>query len=266
MSTRHSCQPRERSTICSAAVFALGLTACGSTVPARTFEVDCSVTDDYELLSVQAMEGGVLTWYSYGDATPGSVTLAETADLLEPRCGSNQALRLTSRGHTDWGSGFGEYQTPAAAVDATGYDGVSFWARTTGYGTSSGFSMTLNDKNTHPLGMVCIEPLAADVVGGAYTYNEAGMIVPVGGELPSPTDCGNVFVRVMSATQQWQFYTLPFESFRQEAQPNRIPTGFDRSGLYQFGVTVPKDSNIELWIDDLGIYKRLDPSAPAAIP
>jgi hypothetical protein len=102
------------------------------------------------------------------------------------------------------------------------------------------------------------------VVDGAYTYNEAGMVVPVGGELPSPLDCGNGFARVVTVNRHWQLYLLPFESFQQQAQPNRNPNGIDKSGIYQFAVNIPKDSIIELWIDDLGLYRHRTESAPAA--
>jgi hypothetical protein len=151
-----------------------------------------------------------------------------------------------------------------APVDASGFEGVSFWARATGYGTSTGFLLTLNDRNTDPAGMVCVEPAPTDVLDGAYTYNEAGMVVPVGGELPSPEDCGNGFMRVVSVTRDWRLYRLPFESFQQQAQPNLRPSGIDPSGLYQFAINIPKDSSIELWLDDLGLYRRSSVASASA--
>ena len=35
--------------------------------------------------------------------------------------------------------------------------------------------------------------------------------------------------------------------------------GVERSALFQFSINVPKDSNLELWIDDLGAYRRRAP-------
>jgi hypothetical protein len=154
-------------------------------------------------------------------------------------------------------------------VNASEYDGVSFWARATGYGTSTGFSFTVQDGYTYadepdaaemegsPAASrtSCTIPLANDTAE-AYVMNEAGMLVPVGGELPGPNDCGNPFVRVVTAQRTWHLHHLPFESFQQQALPNRRPSGLDKSALYQFAINVPKDSRIELWIDDLGLYRR----------
>lgn len=240
------------------------LCACSSNVEPREFELDCSVNDGYEFNVAQPMEGTMTTWFAFGDQTPGNVTTLELRPLPEGRCESTTALVLTSIGHTDWGAGFGEYNMPTAPLDATGYEGVSFWARAPVAHTSTGFLLTVNDRNTIMNGMVCTQPMVT-TSGGAYTYNEAGMIVPVGGELPAPTDCGNAFQRVVTVSRDWQLYTLPFESFQQQAQPNRIPTGIDRSGIYQFTINIPKDSIIELWIDDLGVYRRRAEEDPVGV-
>jgi hypothetical protein len=168
---------------------------------------------------------------------------------------------LTAIGHSDWGAVFGEHQMAATPVSAEGFEGISFWARAPLPHTSTGFLLTVNDRNTNMNGGVCTEPMA-DAATGAYTYNEGGMLVPVGGELPAATDCGNGFQRVVTVTRNWQLYVLPFESFQQQAQPNRIPSGLDRSGIYQFVINIPKDFRIELWIDDLGVYRRRTGEAP----
>lgn len=226
--------------------------------------------EDYDFRVVETMDGATNFWFSFGDPTPGSVTSALLQPIPGGRCGNLQALVLTSRGHQDWGSGFGEYETTLGIanqmgyVDATDYEGISFWARATGFGTSNGFLLSLNDSHTaDPL--VCNQPMVEDIAGGGYTYNEGGMIVPLGGALPAPGDCGNAFRRPVLAHREWYLHTLPFESFMQVAEPNRRPTGVDRATLYSFTINVPKDSNLELWIDDLGLYRRRAPedTAPA---
>jgi hypothetical protein len=233
--------------------------------PARPApEVDCSVEDDYDFMILQPMEGTTAPWFSYGDPTPGSISTVALQPIPGGRCGSTTALVLTSRGHTDWGAGFGEYQTAMAPVDASGYDGISFWARAGGFGTSSGFLLSVSDVNTSVTGMVCVEPMTEDVVGGAYTYNEAGMIVPLGGRLPAATDCGNGYQRAVFAQRDWYLHRIPFGAFLQTPNPSRNPTGIERSALYQFTIQIPKDSNIELWIDDLGLYR--DSTSGAAAP
>jgi len=226
-------------------------------------EVDCSVEDDYELNILQPLEGTTASWFSYGDVTPGAIRTVGLQPIPGGRCESTAALVITSRGHHDWGSGFGEYQTAMAPVDATGYDGISFWARAEGYGTSSGFLLTVNDRNTSPAGMVCVEPMTEDLLNGSYTYNQGGMIVPAGSRLRGEHDCGNSFQRAVFAHREWYLHRLPFESFVQTADPNRSPTGIDRTGLYSFGLNVPKDSNLDLWIDDLGLYRQRAPDGAA---
>ncbi len=239
------------------------LCACSSNVESRPYELDCNVNDAYEFSVMQPLEGAgtMSTWFAFGDNTPGFLRTVELREIPGGRCESTTALVLTAIGHTDWGAGFGEYQMPTAPVNAEGFEGVSFWARAPLPHTSEGFLVTVNDRNTIMNGMVCTQPMVT-AGGGAYTYNEAGMIVPVGGDLPSANDCGNAFQRVVNVTRDWQLYLLPFESFQQQAQPNRSATGIDPSGIYQFTFNIPKDSIVELWIDDLGVYRRRTDEAP----
>lgn len=243
---------------------ALLLIGCSGGPPRPDEVLDCTVEEDYEFLPIQFLEPGAeLPWYGYGDASIGAVNTVAIVEIPGGRCESTGALLLTSRGYDDWGAGFGEYTTATNPTVATDYEGISFWARATGYGTSTGFQLTLQDRNTHPMGMVCLMPAADQIASGQYTVNEAGMTVPVGGDLPGPNDCGNGFQTVITARRQWFLHTIPFEAFRQIAQPNLIPTGIDRSGLYQFTVNVPKDSDLELWIDNISAYRRR-PEAAAA--
>jgi hypothetical protein len=238
------------------------LCACSSNVEQREFELDCGVNDAYEFSVMQAMEPGpMFTWFAFGDNTPGFLRTIEIREIPGGRCGSTSALVMTAVGHSDWGAGFGEYQMPTTPSSAEGFEGVSFWARAPIPHTSTGFLLTVNDRNTIMNGMVCTQPVVT-AGGGGYTYNEAGMIVPVGGELPAANDCGNAFQRVVTVTRDWQLYLIPFESFQQQAQPNRIPTGLDPAGIYQFTFNIPKDSIVELWIDDLGVYRHRTDEAP----
>lgn len=239
-------------------------------------ETDCSATDDYETLVLQPLESGMPQWYSYGDDTPGGSNAFELRELSPPRCDSTAALVLSCSGHVYWGAGFGEYQTATAPVNASEYEGVSFWARATS--PSRGFTMNIQDPNTieppdpgdgtdptdDPDYVGCHEADLDDVLAGTHTVSMSGQIVPIGGELPSASDCGNGFERVVEVTPDWIFYHLPFESFRQTAEPNLRPEGLDRSEIRQFGIAVPADSDLELWIDDLGFYRTLAAEPAAA--
>jgi hypothetical protein len=268
--SRHSSRFAWLETAVLAGTVAL-IAGCSSSIPERTLELDCSVNDDYDFLTLQPMEGAddaILSWFSYGDMTPRGVNLNGLKTIPGGRCGSTSAMVFTVNRRNDWGAGFGEYQTSMLAQDAREYEGVSFWARAAGYGTSTGFTLNIGDRNTYnlagnidPNGPVCKVPDPMDAV--SYTVNEAGMLVPVGGDLPGRDDCGNVFARVVTAHREWSLHLLPFESFQQLAQPNRKPEGLDRSAIYQFSITVPKDSNLELWLDDLSLYRRRAASDPA---
>src|SRR6185436_339382 len=94
------------------------LLACSGGPARPELEVDCSVEDDYEFDILQPMEGTTASWYSYGDVTPGAIRSVGLQPIPGGRCESTTALVITSQGHHDWGSGFGEYQTAMAPVDA----------------------------------------------------------------------------------------------------------------------------------------------------
>jgi len=243
--------------------FALGLAACGGVAPAESLVVDCSINDDYEFLSLQPMEGDTSSWFAFGDETPNAETVVALSPIPEgERCGSTTALVLTARGHNDWGAGFGEYQTAMDldGVDASEYEGISFWARATGVATSRGFTFGINDRNTSENGMVCTVPVVDPTTpDNGYVYDNAGNAMPAGGAPPGPNDCGNGFSRALFAQPYWYLQRVPFEMFQQQAFPNREPTGIERSALFQFSINVPKDSNLELWIDDLSAYRRRAP-------
>jgi hypothetical protein len=242
-------------------------------------------------------------WYGYGDLTPGAYWTGEpTAPPVEPienggRCGSMNALFLQSRGFQDYGSGFGTYsiggyattsvpgltQTPcpdplvaggfsACAIDATGYDGLTFWARSldpTGAPTTKGFTLTINDKSSsHGVTSVdagtgdgspsCI-PYDASPNGSANTYLPTIGTGPAGGGItsavPPANACGNGFTYPLLTTDQWQLYTIPWSAFGQLARPNREPDGFDPSSFMQVTIVVPKEAMSALWIDNLGLYR-----------
>jgi hypothetical protein len=226
-------------------------------------------------------------WYGYGDTSPGYQRCNEPAAMRipeGPRCGSEGALRLLALGHKDWGAGFGEWGVAAPSeaggfsessipieddptttdvetsagqgIDASSYDGVSFWARSAGEHMARGFMVTIQDRKTHPNGQVCFEAGEEEIEAGTHTMNEAGMTVRIGVALPSPDECGNGYQAIVRTYTDWTLHTIPFDTFRQAAQPNSIPEGIDRTGILQFTFNIPKDSNIDLWIDDLGFYRR----------
>jgi hypothetical protein len=93
------------------------------------------------------------------------------------------------------------------------------------------------------------------MAGSSTVVDPNGMItvvVPV----PSAHACGNQFYAVLFATEEWQFHRVPFASLNQAAWPNRVANGIDRSAILARAIRMPKESDVELWIDDFGLYRE----------
>lgn len=252
---------------CWVAVTVLASAACTARAPGPPPPIDCSVEDGYELLpSGQTFEPNDNDpgWYPFGDCTVGRVHTA-TVESIENggRCGSTAALVLRSSGHHDWGSGFGTYEWRAAPQDATGFEGISFWARSPG-ATDKGVLVNLGDDQTEMEGGICFGSSAMDAGptvevpipdAGGETCSVRLESDRDAGAPPQKGQCGNAFVRSLIVSEHWQFYRLPFDSFVQVATPNRVD-GINPSAIHFFGFNMGKDSRHELWIDDIGFYRR----------
>jgi hypothetical protein len=72
--------------------------------------------------------------------------------------------------------------------------------------------------------------------------------------------CGNSFSHVVTTDETWRYYTLPFSEFVQDrSQPNVRPEGLDPTvQLVRFTIRFPVETDIELWLDDLGLYRHWD--------
>jgi hypothetical protein len=265
--------------------------------------LDCSASAHFELTPyfdpeagtvpelTEDFESGGATWYSYGDTTPGATHSYQidggafpTEVIPGGRCGSTRALVLRSQGHTDYGSGFGDYHPfddrfgRTGPANASEWEGISFWARSPG-DTDKTVWITLSDRTVDSEGGYCVTDSDRVSVLGAYAgaaasveagVDEAGAL-PVGATVAAflgpdggavadsgiapEKACGNSFRRLLTTTEEWQFYTLPFDSFHQDPLPTLVSTGIDRSTLYRVIVLVPKEARLELWIDDLGLYR-----------
>jgi len=240
-------------------------TACTARAPGPPPPVDCAAGDAYDFLptgqTFEPASDGEPGWYSFGDCT----VRGRNSTAVEPieaggRCGSTTALVLRSEGHNDWGSGFGTWEWAAAPQDATGYDGISFWLKNPG-ATEKGLRVGFGDSQTDPNGGTCVGGSDAGT-GVEVPYGDAGQVCYVpfetdtdAGLPPRPDQCGNNFSRSLLTTSEWQLYLLPFDSFSQLAQPNRVD-GPDLSAIHWMGFNVRKDARVELWIDDISFYRR----------
>jgi hypothetical protein len=266
-----------------AGVLLLGL---GGSVGCDTYSTfkdapsNCSVENAYEfdLKNTYAFDtaaDGNIFWAPSGDplcngndgGPPRSVSLGVETMADGPRCGSQSALVFRSANCNDWGvlagvSGFGP-------KDEHLYEGMSFWARSPG-NTGKNFTIVMDDANTTKAGGHCLDPDGGAQGSGTVTITlSTGEVVSgTAGAASQPDWCGNSYTAAVTVTGDWRFYTIPFTTFTQAAQPNRVPnalltetgglpgTGLITSALENLIIRLPKESAMELWIDNLSFYKK----------
>jgi len=277
---------------------------------------DLDVLEDYDTTNYgwysygDTTPGAMMTTGMVGGASTmepdGGVNYSFTAAIEGGgRCGSQRALFLQAHGYQDYGTGWGTYNigvvggymggqsctdpgdggSTVCPINASAYEGVSFWGRSfdpTGAPTTKGFTLSINDKNSHGGGLVLdasastgftssgvCTPYEAGVLGnGASSFAVVNAMGATGGATvsaePPPQACGNNFSYAMLTTDRWHLYTIPWASFHQAAMPNRIPTGFDPSTFFQFLVIGPKEARLALWISNLGFYRHKQSNAGEA--
>jgi hypothetical protein len=270
-------QRRPRARLLCAGVLILGLggsAGCDKYSTFRDVPVECSVEDAYELQSVDSFEtikSPPADWWSSNDnlVLDGGTSSDVEAISGGARCGSTAALVLRSTGANDWGTIFGFNNF--GPRDEHLFEGMAFWARAPG-NTSKGFTILLDDPNTTvTTGGYCI-----GVDGGTQSQTSptatpgpgAQATASVGGTSPLPFQCGNSYSAVVTVTSEWKLYPIPFTKFTQTATPNRVPnvyltdagavtgTGLITSNLVNLVIRFPKESQVELWLDNLSFYNR----------
>jgi hypothetical protein len=214
--------------------------------------IDCAAADAYEVRVLEDYEDGSMSFVGFADSTPGAIQNVESGVIENGgRCGSELAVILRARGNRDWGGGFGGLS--GWDGDASGYDGFSFWARSPGPSTK-GFTLFVEDPTTVELPHRLCVPQAG-IAGNSTVVDVHGMITVVG-PVPAANACGNSFFSVLFAADEWQFHRVPFASLAQAPWPNRTANGIDRSAILGRAIRMPKGSDIELWIDDFGLYRE----------
>lgn len=269
----------------SALILGGGL-ACSTYSTYKDVAIDCTADQGYQL---RFISNGASTptddpvtgngnWWSAGDTLPpdgGTSNAFSTVESIENggRCGSKTADVLHSSGFTDWGSLFG-YNTLHVPAPGDYYDGLSFWARAPG-DTSKGFTIILGDPNTEVgLSNYC-KGYATN--SGANAGTQPGTFNPATGQGTAPTnatratypdECGNEYEAIMLVTGDWAFYTIPFAQFQQANKPNRVPnpvlthvgvvpgTGLLTDQLQVLLVRIPKESIMDLWLDNVAFYRK----------
>jgi hypothetical protein len=190
---------------------------------------------DSQLLKVANRSG---SWWLATDMTAGTTTPHGDQPLLPERvvggrCESSRALRVTGQGFTDWGvsiSGTFRWEAQAEPMDASRYQGVTFWARV-GEQNTSVVRVQFQDVNTHPSGGVC--------------STERG----------SPDECYNGFGTALPALgEQWRHYKIAFADLAQREFGLRRDA-LQVSGLYGIEIGLDANSVFDLWLDDFAFYE-----------
>ena len=77
-------------------------------------------------------------------------------------------------------------------------------------------------------------------------------------QVAGPHDCNNAFARPFEFSTRWELHLLPFDSFYQDAQPNRRPSGMETSAIHLIALPVPRGAELDVLIDDITLYRRTD--------
>lgn len=279
--------------VCSALVAA---PACGSDTrhPAAA-SVDCSVANAYDLLSIFDFEGSDSGWFFYTDHTPGGVpdlsggSNVPVSELDPPRCGSTGALKLETYGNNYWGSGFGDWAHNSASsqADGTGYQGISFWARSE-VTSDKTFMLTVDDDQTFKTtragpddagtlpaatasdqdldgdgylgpgdiasGTVCRLP-PAQSIGDPSCYYGGTQAPDAVTRVPEPGECGNAFHAWVTTTEEWQLFLVPWAELVQWPCPNRVAGGIHPGTIRKLEVRLVQGTHYETWLDDINFYR-----------
>lgn len=268
-------------------VCALLLAACGCSAvsPKPKPSADCSVLDRYDFLAISDFTGGQSNWFSFADSTPRGIpdlvdasdTNLQVSDLPAPgRCGDTRYVQLKASGHNFYGVGFGDYQINSSSARAvgTGYQGISFWARSdtleTG-GTDNTFMLYVDDGHTIVLPPDLNNPVnPGDIAPGTHCLMPppqsastptpacySGGVLPPGTppRVPAPEECGNQFHTYVTTTETWQLFLIPWSQLAQWPCPNREPGGIDIADIAELEVKFLQGTTYDVWIDNFDFYR-----------
>src|SRR5215471_21593434 len=124
-----------------------GAVGCSAYSTIKAVPLDCTADSAYTIDPVDEN-----TAFGYGDGTTGAMMTAVLTTLPDgDRCGTTQALEITTHLYNDWGAAVGFYgfiPTGSVSRDDSAYDGMAFWARAPGP-TGKAFTIVLDDFNTY---------------------------------------------------------------------------------------------------------------------
>ena len=262
---------------------------CGVNNPRPRTTVDCSVVDAYDFRNIFDFSGsGQSGWFEYADNTPGGVDSQQVVPLNPPLCGNTWALELQAYGDNYYGAGFGDWENNAASsrADGTGYEGISFWARSPG-NTDKTFMLYLDDGRTFverlpspgggllPVATPADQDLDGDgfVGPGDIARGTECRLPPIqalgypacyyGGVLPpatptrvpAPDECGNQFHTYITTTEDWQLFLIPWKELVQWPCPNRLKAGINAADIAQIEIKLLQGTVYDIWLQNIAFYR-----------
>lgn len=274
----------------------LGTLGCSAGEQRTAEAVDCSAADAYEFQNISDFAGGDSGWFLYADNTPGGVPdPALTPNVLVTqapppgRCGDLGMVELKAYGHNQYGAGFGDYvhNDEISRANGTGYEGISFWARSPG-NTDKTFMLNVDDGRTIvyppkppaegglPPATSADQDLDGDgLIGAGDVARGTRCRLPpdpklgkvacyYGGQLPpstptrvpEPDECGNQFHTYVTTTENWQLFLIPWSELVQWPCPNRLDGGIDPADVAGFQIKLAQGTNYDIWLDNIAFYRR----------
>lgn len=199
--------------------------------------LDLSMIDDMEDGDTRISEGNGANpwagfWFEDNDESPeGRQDPADPADLVStldpPRGASTKAVHTSADdGFILWGAGVGFHLDDEAYYDASGYRGLTFWARAE-EGSTRKMKVLFIDQQTYHMGGIC---------------NDA------------EGECNNHFHKPVMLESEWKHFKIPVECLKQEPYGKQLlAPALERLWAIEF--FFDKELAFELWIDDVAFYR-----------
>lgn len=241
--------------------------------------VDCSALDAYEIALLDDFETGAASgWYTNNDRSALQEPLPDSdpvpgAEIPGLRCGSRYAVHVRTGMLTDYGGTLGRnfrrlldaepcpiracvrppppppvgacgvgQPTPGqeeaserciTGIDASAWEGIVLWARK-GPGSGSSLRVSVTDPLTD-------------------SSNQACVCNPFTNQNDTSDGCDK-FGTYFTVDHTWRPFFLPFAEMQQGGWGMPSP-GLDTSGLFSIAVEYGR-GEWDLWIDDIGFYRR----------
>lgn len=172
-------------------------------------------------------------------------------ELPQSRCGestgalhvtaTNMAICINDSGRKGWGGGFDI--TFSSPLDASEWDGISFWVKR---GTTPGFGNNRTDNKS-------IIALAIDQYSSGATCDASDPALATR-EVPDTEKC-DPFGAAAPLRDEWTFIPAKFSAMRQKGFGVPSPLGHvDTTGLIRFQILMTA-GNWDFWIDDISLFR-----------